>query len=262
MNQHPNEPKQPQTDAAQDDKLRGEEIHVDNRFVSKLSNFWYHYKWHVIIIAFFVAVFWICFAQCSSNEKEDIVILFAGPDTFTSEENAALLSALGDIMPRDFDGNGKKTAVLHSFVNYSESDLQTVREREIAAHPDEDVTAAVESYISQLRYTSNSAYNNYTTAVGSGDSAVLLISESLYEKLRDNGRLEPLENVLDSVPETALDGYAVRITDTAFYKNYDAAKTLPEVTVICCLKQPILGAIHDDTQYQNAKEMIRAIVGS
>jgi len=38
----------------QNEKIEAGEIVVENRFLRWLDNFWYHYKWHTIIISFFV----------------------------------------------------------------------------------------------------------------------------------------------------------------------------------------------------------------
>ena len=35
-----------------EDKREAGEIVVNNRFLTWLDNFWYHYKWHVIVSAF------------------------------------------------------------------------------------------------------------------------------------------------------------------------------------------------------------------
>lgn len=255
-------PEDPRTPSDGQEKLAGGEIRVENRFLRALANFWYHYKWYVIVIAFFVITFAVCFAQCSSNEQSDVSVLIAGPKVLSAEEKNAILSAMNDVMPRDFNENGKKNTALFSFVHYTEAELQAVYEKTIAENTGEDVTVAATSYINQLRTASNSDQSNYSTAVGAGECAILLISESLYEKLRDNGRLEPLETVLTNSSAPVEDGYAVRLTDTAFYANYEAAKALPEGLVLCFLKQPILGTIHDNTEYANAKDMFRALVGN
>lgn len=243
------------------EKLSGGEIRVQNRFLGALANFWYHYKWYVIVILFFVVTFAICFAQCATNDQSDVSVLIAGPGVLSAEEKSALIAAMNELLPRDFNENGKKTTALFSFVNYTEAELQAAYDKAIAENPDEDVTVAATAYINQLRSVSNSDLSNYSTAVSAGECAILVVSESLYEKLRDGGRLEPLENVLtkDSVP--VHDGYAVRLTDTVLYTHYDAAKALPEGLLLCFLKQPILGTIHDNTEYSNAKEMFRAMVG-
>lgn len=254
-----------------DEKMKAWAIQVDNRFVRWVSNFWYHYKWHVIIITFFVTVFLICFAQCSSNEKDDLSVLFAGPKVLSAEEKQGLIDALNDVMPRDFDENGTKMTGFLTFVNYSEQDLQTAYDQALAKllaeysqvtdKNREEAESAATSYVNQLRYASNTEYSNYSTSVGAGESAILFVNESLYQTLRDNGRLEPLGNILSNVPEENLDGSAIRIADTFFYQNYDVADILPQGVVVCFLKKPIIGAIHDDSVYNNAKEMFRAIVG-
>ena len=255
------DPRNPAESNTGQEKLHGSEVRLQNRFLGALANFWYHYKWYVIVILFFVVTFTICIAQCASNDQSDVSVLIAGPVVLSAEEKSALVAAMNELLPGDFNENGKKTTALFSFVNYTEAELQAAYEKAIAENPDEDVTVAATAYINQLRSASNSDLSNYSTAIGAGECAVLVVSESLYEKLRDGGRLEPLENVLTKNSVPLQDGYAVRLTDTVLYTKYDAAKALPEGLLLCFLKQPILGTIHDNTEYSNAKEMFRALVG-
>ena len=46
------------------------------------QNYWYYYKWPVILAVFFVVVIVFCVVQSESREDADAYILFAGPKFF------------------------------------------------------------------------------------------------------------------------------------------------------------------------------------
>ena len=49
-----------------DDKREAPEITPQSKVLRWLDNFWYHYKWPTIIIAFFLIVGIVGFTQCTS----------------------------------------------------------------------------------------------------------------------------------------------------------------------------------------------------
>ena len=77
-----------------EDKQFAGEIVIQNRFLKWLDNFWYHYKWTVIVVAFFLFVGIVCLVQCSGRESADLTVTYAGGFVFNEEERAALSNAL------------------------------------------------------------------------------------------------------------------------------------------------------------------------
>ncbi len=75
-------------------------------FSEKMQNFWFHYKWHTIGIAFVVIVLTILVSQCANREKYDMQAIY-----FTY--NSCLDSQLEPIeeylekLGTDVDGNGE-----------------------------------------------------------------------------------------------------------------------------------------------------------
>ena len=58
------------------------------------ENFWYHYKWPTLIIAFFALFFLIAIAQMSSKPKYDAHLLYAGPTYLDGEVVAEILQSV------------------------------------------------------------------------------------------------------------------------------------------------------------------------
>ena len=86
-------------------------------FKKKAENFWYHYKWHVIIISFFVFAIAVCTVQCATKEKPDVTVIY-----FTEQPTPDMaLSIMEDEIEKymtDTNGNGE---VLCQIVNLSQT---------------------------------------------------------------------------------------------------------------------------------------------
>ncbi len=83
--------------------------------VEKAENFWYHYKWHVIVITLVVIFVGFMVYQTATREKRDLYVLAIST---TSESGIYLKSAeIEKVLERycpDFDGNG----YVHVGVNF------------------------------------------------------------------------------------------------------------------------------------------------
>ena len=220
------------------------------KFSKWLDNFWYHYKWPTIGIAFALIVFLICKVQACSKEEEDITLLYAGRVGLPESSSSALCDVLEAVMPADFDGNGTKMATLSHFEILSEEQIKQAEEITDAAGNRE--------YVINRSYNS-SEYNTYYRRLQTGESSVLLLDPWLYQALLEADRLMPLSSVLQEVPQTALDGSGVRLGDTEWYWNYSAAQVLPEDTVICLLYPYVTGKSSKPELYQREKQMFAAL---
>ena len=112
------------------EKISGN-VKLESPFLKKLENFWYHYKWHTIIILFTIVVILILSIQMLTKTKYDGYILYAGhheikrtsSDGDTPPYNA-IMSKLESICG-DTNGDGKTNlSFLNLFVvNKEEEDL-------------------------------------------------------------------------------------------------------------------------------------------
>ena len=121
-----------------DEKLENGEIALNNRFVSWLDNFWYHYKWHVIAVVFFLLTALVCFAQCSSKETGDLTIAYAGGYTMTKEEHDKIIDVMEIISPKKENGE-KLSVMMATYSIYTDEEMKLL-------YTDEDGELSVSGY--------------------------------------------------------------------------------------------------------------------
>ena len=77
-----------------------------------LENYWYHYKWHTLIVAFFVIMLTVMGVQMCSREDNDIYIIYAGPELI-SDELGLLEKHTGDDHQNEQQNLLKENANIH-----------------------------------------------------------------------------------------------------------------------------------------------------
>ena len=211
------------------ERLQEKTIAVEKgKFLKWLDNYWYHYKWPTIAVAFFVVVIAVCLIQSITIEKKDILITYAGPTSLTGDEKLAIETALTDALPEGFGDNGREgKAGFVPYLIYSKEQIKEIEERNSES---EDPIYIDTVFIANEYSTLNSQYKT-------GSCSIYLLEEWLYrELLKEDGttdRLKPLSEVFGETPKGAIDAYAVRLGDTELYKNSPALRVLPEDTVLC-----------------------------
>jgi len=88
------------------------------------QNYWYYYKWPVLIIGFFVAVILFCTLQSTTREKTDVNVLFVGPHFFAIGEKDTLEGNLSQIMGEDYDGDGEKRVSVIDMPAFSSDEIE------------------------------------------------------------------------------------------------------------------------------------------
>lgn len=220
-----------------EEKLQTEEISTNNsKFLAWLDNFWYHYKWQTIAIAFIVIVLGTCIIQFASTPKSDILFTYAGPKEFITapEEKAGISSTLSTISQKVYGKDSRAT--LNSFLIYSKEQIQ-----KIESELDEN---GKQKYVVDTAFNT-SEMNNFDEFSKSGASFILLLDPSVYQRfLNESGeseRLVELSAVYGSTPNGALDKYSVRLGDTQAYQSIAELRALPADTVVCLHGKLILG---------------------
>ena len=210
----------------------------DNKFLSWLDNYWYHYKWVTLIVAFFVIVFAICIVQSCTTEVNDINVTYAGPVALSASDKAAIESALSKELNKEF--SSEADAGLLSFYILSKDQIT---ELEKETHADGDYIYVDRSFIS-------SEMDSFESQLQSGSGSVLLLDPSIYRSIvGETGVtqfLKPLSEVFGKTPEGALDAYSVRLGDTEMYQNSPALRCLPEDTVLCLYEKLIFQKGYDN----------------
>ena len=236
-------------------KLDAIEIRLtsENKFLSKLSNFWYYHKWKVLVIGFFAIIFAVGIFQMINKENVDEIAIIGVPADLSAEDNQKIDALLTPLMPKNADGSTKDLA-LYIYPIYSEDEMKAANESETDAEG-KFIPKVLQSY-------NTSKIQEYDQFLTSGECSVMFVSEYLYERLVANGRVRPLSDTFgDKLPQGATkDGYGVRLGDTYFYEYFSDMQMLPEGTVVCILRQYVHGASSDDEKYAASVEFFKNIV--
>lgn len=229
-----------------DDREYTEGIAVRGGFLGWLDNYWYHYKWVTIGVAFALIVVIICTVQMCSKEDDDIILLYAGPNQLSADEAQDICDVFEAVCPEDFDKSGDTQVALSPYCILSEEQINELKSTDSDSFVDK-------SYNSEQ-------YDTYYDYLLTGESSVLLLDPWLYESLVSAGRLVRLTDALGYVPESAYGEYGVRLGDTSLYTQYGVMKLLPEDTVVCLMHPYIAGKSSKEEYYAREKNMFEAIV--
>lgn len=232
------------------DKEYTEGISAKGGFLGWLDNFWYHRKWLVIGVAFFLIVFVICTVQTCNKEEEDLIVLYAGKNKLSAAEARDVCSVLEAVAPEDFDGNGRKNIALSAYTVLSEAEIKQIR-----GETDE---AGIAGYVDGNQ--NSREYENYYSYLMTGESSVLFVSPWLYEQLVAGERLVSLEDALGTIPSNACGEYGITLGATELYEQYAVMKRLPEDTVICLMKPYVAGKSSKEEYYVREQKMFEALV--
>lgn len=218
------------------------EIRLQSKFGRWLDNFWYHYKWHTLIAVFFALVLIVSLAQCASVEETDMTVSYCGNMIFVNAEQEGLKTLLGDVCPTDVDKNGEKTVAFKPISIFNEEQLE---EQFTYYYEELDEYRLDQDGMNLYKSTNVENYKNLQTYVMTGDCAVWLVSEYVYEEV-----------FLDKVQVVA----TAKLTETAIYQTFDAVKILPEDTIVV-LMRPIMGTYSEEKRFLEAQEYYNALVG-
>lgn len=234
-----------------EDKQYTEGIAIRGGFAGKLDNFWYHYKWITIGVAFFVIVALICMIQMCNKEENDLVVVYAGPTQLSTSEAQDVSNALEAMCPSDFDKSGKISVALSAYCVMSE---QQIKDEEKQTDVNGESTYIDRNYYSQQ-------YDTYYNYITTGESSILLLDPWLYQALAKGDRLVSLSEALGYTPDGAYGEYGIKLVDTKLYQKYGVMKKLPSDTVVCLLKPYVVGKSSKEKYYAREQEMFEAVVG-
>lgn len=228
------------------------EIVETSKVMKWLDNFWYHNKWTVIVVTFFLAVLIIGTVQMLSREKYDITLTYGGSYRMNNEERAAFESLLDSLCPEDYDGDGDKNVQYVIYEVYSEQEYMDAKEKA------EEQGA---QFVLNTKYNQEE-FQRFGSFVMTGESSVYIVSPYLYGQLYNGERLKNLNEVYPSEKPQGIidDGCGVRLGDTDFYKYNPEAQVLSPDTVICLLSPTVWGKSHDDEMYARSVELFKSIV--
>lgn len=228
--------------STEEQKLDGDvNLSSKSKLLGKLDNFWFYYKWHVIIGAFFLIVLTVGLVQLFGRTQYDVAVSFAGPAYITPIQSADIEAELSKILPDDFTKDGKKTVKFTAYSVFSEDDIKQA------------------GNVDTSQNTANiSSFGDYVT---SGECSVYFVSSYRYENFKTYERLRPLNEIFDGELPRGIteDGYGIRLGDLPVYE-LDAFKAMPEDTYLCMTKPYIYGDSSKADKYADMTKCFKAIV--
>lgn len=241
-----------ETEQQREDKLDAEFQVQKSPFLAWLDNFWYHYKWHVIVIVFFVSVIALCVGQFVSKPKYDTNFAIGSWYRMSEDQKSDYAEVINHLLPEDYDGNGSKNVNIMVYQIYSNEDVE--EEKKIAE-------AESEKYFFNTKYNTDE-FNNFSQFTMTGECSVFLISPHLYATLSSAERLLPMTELYKDreLPQGVTeDGNGIYISQTDFYNYHPAVQVMPDDMILCILKPMVWGGSSDEASYAKEKAFFCAI---
>ncbi|MBE6536355.1 MAG: hypothetical protein E7673_00225 [Ruminococcaceae bacterium] len=238
------------------------DIKITSPFLKKLENFFYHYKWHTIIAAFFVFVITLCVVQTCKRTSYDAYVLYAGGKNLRTLE----------------EGETESTCtILYKSAGLYVGDYNSDQERNLSLL---DIYLPSDDEIKELEKEGNVPYNLlkdndelFRNNMLSGNYYVCMISKYLLDEWTNKGT-NPFAPVSLYLPEGAkiasgendegyrlASEYGVYLSSTPL-KDKPGFKYLPEDTVLCFRKYSKAAAPgkRGKTVYDNSEKLFRAML--
>ncbi len=234
------------------DKLEAVSLTETSPALRWLDNFWYHYKWTVIVIVFFVSVAVIGTIQLLSRPQYDSTVVIATHYRMDTEERTALTKLLNSICD-DFNEDGETSVNIMIYEIYSEAEYESFC----------DVYEAESDHFDFNRQYNMDEFNNFNQYTMTGEASIYILSPYLYETLREADRLLPLSEIYgdQSLPAGAReDGYGITLSETVFYQYNPAAQEgLTQSAILCFHRPTISGHVSEDSVLNHEKSFFCAI---
>ena len=221
---------------------------MQDKKVSWLENFWYHYKIPAIIVAAAIVFSIVVGVQIATKQSYDLYVLYAGSANVNDVSNGeAPVKKMERAFAQVSGDEGLKSAV-QSFVWVNPDLLKEYKKDDVSVN------------VSQ----NNKMYQTVMDAVASGKCAIMLLDRKIYDEVKSRGALEKLSDVLGYAVDGALDEYGVALADTAFGRDFDGFRDLPAGTVLCVRNLQngfsLVGKSTGDAKWDRQLDVFRAMM--
>ena len=198
-------------------------VEMSSPILTRLENFWYHYKWQTIAAVTAFAILLICLVQCSMQTKYDIYVMYAGGETFSRKSEGGDIPEYNKMIgaltkyAADYDENGE--------VALSFSDLFIPSPNEQEELGDNIDFSSMREDIKVLN--NRMAYSEYY---------VFLVSKYVYDEYHVKSEIElfaPIGKYCPADNDFVFEGdNAVYLSSTDLY-SLAPFSSLPDDTLIC-----------------------------
>ena len=233
---------------------------VKSPWLTKLDNFWYHYKWHSLAALFAVIVIVTVIIQIASKPSYDIHIMYAGSHTLDRTSSTGDIPAYNSTVYAfnkvcdDFNGDGKTSVDLLDLFVMTSDEIQDFAQNNADESINENLFLADRETLN-----SNLIYSEYF---------VCFLSEALFFEYEEAHDGELFANISEFTSEKFKDNYeyasenGIYLRSLDFYSIPEIAK-LPDDTVVCIRKFSEISSLFgkgNEKQYENSAALLSSIL--
>lgn len=219
-----------------------------------LDNFWYHNRWLVLIIGFFVVTGIIIAVQFFQKDEYDVLLLYTGPDMPTANEQRDIENAFEQVLREDYNDDGEYTVMMDPLFLMTDEQLKDEK-----YNLDENGNPILINTSEMVK-----TKEQYTTQIFAGEVLICLLDPAWYDSAYKRDAFVPLDEILDEVPENAYNDSALYLSQTGFGQYFTATHVLPEDTLICFRRMSTTTAFKDkdseEERYEFNKQFFKDIV--
>ncbi len=195
-----------------------------SKILKWLDNYWYHYKWPTMIIAFFLSLGIILAVQLFSRENYDAYIMYVGDAAIPNTQYQDIQNTLNSVCK---DYNEDKEIL----VNFSRTAFISDEEHEMASTVNASATQFLSSMSVQPYY-------------------IYLMTPLVYDIYKDNGVFLPISELGIDIPEEwYYDETAISFSKTDFATSHAGVDNLGEDVILV-----IKGVPYSHSKSTEAKE--------
>ncbi len=223
-----------------------------NRFLRWLDNFWYHYKWHTILISFAAVVLIVCITQFSTKEKVDAYVMYAGEKSFNVSDIYSMEDAFEQVSS-DFNEDGKRTVKI--------TDITVMTDEQIKENQKKAEEAGNNDYYVDMQYMKD-MQDKFKMQLTAGEAYLCLLSPEMYALDYEFGMYMTLEE-LGISSEYAYDDTAISFKKTDFAQFFNVFEMLPDDTLICFRRMNVASKTKgkkEQKKYDDQIELFKSVL--
>lgn len=196
-----------------------------SKILKWLDNFWYHYKWVVIIVTFFLIIGIILTVQLVTRKNYDAYIMYLGDASIPDTKYQDIMDSFEKIAD-DYNGDGEL------LLNFSKTGYIADEENPMASSVNSTAIQFMSTMIVQPYY-------------------IYLIHADLYEQYKESEVFVPITDLIEDIPsEWLYDDCAVYFNKTDFAQNNAGVNDLGEDTLLVIKNIPYTSS---QSAYQTEK---------
>ena len=210
-----------------------------SKFSKWLDNYWYHYKWHTIIVSFFLIIGIISTVQIFNKESYDAYVMYVGGEEIPDTKYYDILQSLKAVSS-DYDEDKKHT------INFGKLAF--------VSDPENNMASTINS--PTVQFLSNLVVQPYY---------IYLMDVEVYKLYEDSGVFVPISELFNDVPqEWYYDDTAVYFDKTDYANSFAGVDGLGENTLLVMKIIPYFSSKRvtaaERESYENHLDMLKNIL--